>query len=205
MMIRTLLAAVLALLIGSASASATTATAFGDSFTEPGTSWFYVLGLAGNNFARSGAVCNPNFTTLKARRLSTQVQRWKEAGKPTNDWAIVFMGFNDIQAATDTFGPSRTGYRKALDQLRAAGAKLILVTAPDLGRMPRYVGTPEAAAMTSKTKTWNSFVKSMATTYSAGLADLFSKLADPQLIGPDGLHPNVRGQQVIADAIGAAL
>jgi lysophospholipase L1-like esterase len=198
MMIRTLLAAVLALLIGSASASATTPTAFGDSFTEPGTSWFYVLGLAGNNFARSGAVCNPNFTTLKARRLSTQVQRWKEAGKPTNDWAIVFMGINDIQAATDTFGPSRTGYRKALDQLRAAGAKLILVTAPDLG-------TPEAEAMTSKTKTWNSFVKSMATTYSAGLADLFSKLADPQLIGPDGLHPNVRGQQVIADAIGAAL
>ena len=53
MMLRTLLAAILALLIGSASASATTATAFGDSFTEPGTSWFYVLGLAGNNFARS--------------------------------------------------------------------------------------------------------------------------------------------------------
>jgi lysophospholipase L1-like esterase len=204
-MIRTLLAAILALLIGSASASATTATAFGDSFTEPGTSWFYVLGLAGNNFARSGAVCNPKFTTLKARRLSTQVQRWKEAGKPTNDWAIVFMGINDIQAATDTFGPSRTGYRNALDELRAAGAKLVLVTAPDLGRMPKYVGTPEAAAMTSKTKTWNSFVKSMATTYSAGLVDLFSKLADPTLIGPDGLHPNVRGQQAIADAIAASI
>jgi lysophospholipase L1-like esterase len=115
------------------------------------------------------------------------------------------MGINDIQAATDTFGPSRTGYRNALDELRAAGAKLVLVTAPDLGRMPIYVGTPEAAAMTSKTKTWNSFVKSMATTYSAGLVDLFSKLADPTLIGPDGLHPNVRGQQAIADAIAASL
>ena len=55
--------------------------------------------------------------------------------------------------------------------------------------------------MTSKTKTWNSFVKSMATTYSAGLVDLFSKLADPALIGPDGLHPNVRGQQAIAASI----
>jgi lysophospholipase L1-like esterase len=198
-------AAALALLISSASASATTATAFGDSFTETGTTWYDILQLGDDNYAQAGAVCNPKFTTLQGRRLSTQLDRWAADGRPTNDWVIVFIGINDIIAATDTFGPSRTAYRNALDKLRAAGAKLILVTEPDLGRMPKWAGTPDAATMTSKTKKWNSFVKSMATTYSAGLVDLFNKLANPTLIGPDGLHPNSQGQQVIANAIAVKL
>jgi lysophospholipase L1-like esterase len=37
------------------------------------------------------------------------------------------------------------------------------------------------------------------------VVDLFSDLANPELIGPDGLHPNARGQQVIANAIAAKL
>jgi hypothetical protein len=63
MMIRTLRPAILALGIGSASAEVAAATEFGDSFTEPGTSWSYVLDLARSNFARLGVVCNPNLTT----------------------------------------------------------------------------------------------------------------------------------------------
>jgi lysophospholipase L1-like esterase len=204
-MMRVLAAAVLALFISSASALATTATAFGDSATEPSTSWFYKLSLAGNNFARSGAVCNPALTELAERRLSTQIKRWTAAGRPTNDRVIVFIGINDIIQSSGTFGGSRTAYRSALDKLRTAGAKLVLVTAPDLGRLSKWAGTPSATTMTSRTKTWNSFIKNMATTYNAGLVDLFSKLVDPALIGPDGLHPNDRGQQALAGAIGAKL
>jgi lysophospholipase L1-like esterase len=41
--------------------------------------------------------------------------------------------------------------------------------------------------------------------YGAVVVDLFNKLTDPSLIGPDGLHPNSKGQQVIANAIAAKL
>jgi lysophospholipase L1-like esterase len=204
-MLRTLAAAVLAFLITSASAAAEDVTAFGDSFTAGSGSWFKVLDLGGRNFAVSGAVCNPAFTTVSGKRLSSQIARWRAAGRPTNDWVVVFMGINDIIKATDTFGPSRTAYVAALKELRGAGAKLILVTAPNLGKVPRYAGTSQAATMTSKTRTWNGFVRRQATAFSAGLVDLFNKLPSADLYTSDGLHPNAKGQAIIAKAIGAKL
>ncbi len=56
---RAFVAAALALFISSTSASAATATAFGDSFTARAGSWYGKLNLGDNNFAVSGAVCNP--------------------------------------------------------------------------------------------------------------------------------------------------
>jgi lysophospholipase L1-like esterase len=204
-MLRTLAAAVLAFFITSASAAAEDVTAFGDSFTAGSGSWFNVLDLGERNFAVSGAVCNPAFTTVSGKRLSSQIARWRAAGRPTNDWVVVFMGINDIIKATDTFGPSRTAYVAALKALRGAGAKLILVTAPNLGKVPRYAGTSQAATMTSKTRTWNGFVRRQATAFSAGLVDLFNKLPSADLYTSDGLHPNAKGQAIIAKAIGAKL
>jgi lysophospholipase L1-like esterase len=204
-MLRTLAAAVLAFFITSASAAAEDVTAFGDSFTAGSGSWFKVLDLGGRNFAVSGAVCNPAFTTVSGKRLSSQIARWRAAGRPTNDWVVVFMGINDIEEATSTFGPSRTAYTAALRELRGAGAKLILVTAPNLGKAPRYAGTSQAATMTSKTRTWNGFVRRQAAAFSAGLVDLFNKLPSADLYTSDGLHPNAKGQAIIAKAIGAKL
>ncbi len=48
-------------------------------------------------------------------------------------------------------------------------------------------------------------MRSTAATYNAAVVDLFDLLADPTRIGPDGLHPNARGQQVIANVIAAKL
>jgi phospholipase/lecithinase/hemolysin len=115
------------------------------------------------------------------------------------------MGINDIIDATDTLGPSRTNYIKALSELRGAGAKLVLVGPPDLGKVPRWKGTSQAADMTHKSKLWNSFVKKQASRYSAGFVDLFTKLTNGNLIESDGLHPNAQGQRVIANAIAAKL
>ncbi len=87
----------------------------------------------------------------------------------------------------------------------AAGAKLILVKIPDLGRMPLYKGTAQQATMTSRSQEWNVFVGDTAATYKALVVDLFDLLADPTLISSDKLHPNSRGLQVIAIAIAAVL
>ena len=64
---RIFLAAVLAIATGNASASAATATAFGDSFTAPSTTWYYKLALGDDNFAKSGAVCNSALTSLAGK------------------------------------------------------------------------------------------------------------------------------------------
>jgi lysophospholipase L1-like esterase len=205
---RIFLAAALVFLMGSASASAKTATAFGDSFTARAGSWYDKLNLGDDNFAVSGAVCNPNLTDLAGRRLATQIKKWSTAGKAVGNAVIVFIGINDVQETGNLSG-SQSAYRTALGNIRPAvvakGAKLILVTIPDLGRLPLYKGTSQAATMTSRSKAWNSFIKSTAPNYGAVVVDLFSKLTDPSLISSDGLHPNSKGQQVIANAIAAKL
>jgi lysophospholipase L1-like esterase len=205
---RAFAAAVLALFMSSASASATTAAAFGDSFTAPSTSWYYKLGLGDDNFAKSGAVANGALTDLAGRRLATQVKKWSSAGKPVGNAIVLFIGINDVRQTGSLFG-SQSAYRSALSNFRpaavAAVAKLIVVCIPDLGQMPLYKGTSQQATMTSRSQAWNAFVKDTAATYKAVVVDLFNLLVDPTLIGPDKLHPNARGQQVIANAIGAKL
>jgi lysophospholipase L1-like esterase len=203
-MLRILAAAALTLMIGTGPAAAASATAFGDSFTA-GRSWYGKLHLGDDNFAKGGAAANPDFANVPTNTLARQLQRWRAAGKPTNDWVIVFIGINDIEEADDTFSASRSAYTKALKELRAAGAKLILVKAPDLGRTPKYAGTSKADDLTNKTSTWNKFVAQQAQAFNAGLVDLFSKLSSPKLYGSDGFHPNDAGQRVIANAIGAKL
>jgi lysophospholipase L1-like esterase len=208
MLKRTLLATTAAILLSTSSALAAEGSAFGDSFTATSTSWYYKLALGDDNFAKSGSVACGSLTDLAGRRLATQIKKWNAAGKPVGEAIVVFLGINDARK-TGSFGCSQSAYRSALSNLRtaavAAGAKLILCTIPDLGRLPVYAGTSQAAAMTSRSKAWGSFVKATAPNYGATVVDLFNLLADPQLIGPDGLHPNARGQQVIADAIAAKL
>ena len=203
-MFRILAAAALTLMIGTGPAAAASATAFGDSFTA-GRSWYGKLHLGDDNFAKGGAAANPDFANVPTNTLAKQLQRWRAAGKPTNDWVIIFIGINDIEEADETFSASRTAYVKALKELRAASAKLILVKAPDLGNTPKYAGKPEAHDLTRKTVTWNKFVAQQAQSFNAGLVDLFNKLASRSLYGSDGFHPNDAGQKVIANAIGARL
>jgi lysophospholipase L1-like esterase len=204
LMIRTLAAAVLTLAMGSSPAAADSATAFGDSFTA-GRSWYGQLHLGDDNFAKGGAAANPDFANVPTNTLARQLQRWRAAGKPTNDWVIVFIGINDIEEADETFSASRSAYVQALKELRAAGAKLILVKAPDLGRTPKYAGTSRADDLTDKTVIWNKFVAKQAKAFNAGLVDLFSKLSSRNLYGSDGFHPSDAGQKIIANAIGAKL
>jgi lysophospholipase L1-like esterase len=182
----------------------TSAEAFGDSFTA-GRSWFGLLDLNGHNYAKGGAAANPAFANTPSNTLARQVKLWHGAGEPGADAVIVFIGINDILEATTSFSGSRAAYTKALKELSAADGPLVLVKAPDLGAMPDFKGTSEAAGMTKKTVTWNKFVGQQANAFNAKVVDLFKKLSNPSLIGSDGLHPNSRGQQVIANAIKSKL
>jgi lysophospholipase L1-like esterase len=224
-MIRTITAPLFALFIGSASSTAfagstglvelteaqmdqvkggTSAQAFGDSFTA-GHDWFALLDLNGNNFAVSGAAASSAFAKPSSNTFAKQVQRWHSAGEPGADAVIVFIGINDILRATTSFSGSRAAYTKALKELSEADGPLVLVKAPDLGAMPDFKGTSEAAEMTKKTLTWNKFVAQQASAFDAQVVDLFKKLSNPSLIGSDGLHPNSKGQQVIGNAINSKL
>jgi lysophospholipase L1-like esterase len=142
---------------------------------------------------------------MAAREMPAHNPATRPIGNIVGAVVIVFIGINDIEEADDTFSASRSAYVKALKELRAAGAKLILVKAPDLGNTPKYAGKPEADDLTRKTVTWNKFVAQQAQSFNAGLVDLFNKLASRSLYGQDGFHPNDAGQKVIASAIGAKL
>jgi phospholipase/lecithinase/hemolysin len=158
-----------------------------------------------DNFAKSGATA----ANVGTNTLLRQTKLWKNAGKPVNDYVVVFFGINDIRKFND-IAKSRSGYKSALQEFEKAGANLVLVQVPDLGRVPEFAGTGQSAKLTSKTNTWNKFVKQRADEFDGQLVNLFnifpgsSQAFDPDLF-QDELHPNEEGQGLIAAAIGAKL
>ena len=181
---------------------------FGDSYSQVPRAnfpnWVTQLQSAGvvgasRNFAKSGATAAKVGTNHFARQL----RLWREAGRPLGNRVIIFLGTNDI-LNRDTFDASYTGYKRGINELKTAGAKLLLVEPLDLGKVPDYAGDADSAAVTAKTVTWNNFVRSRGLTV-VRLFDTFRTLLPNSSLFHDGLHPNRSGQGIIADAVRAKL
>jgi lysophospholipase L1-like esterase len=151
------------------------------------------------NFAKSGATA----AKIGTNHFARQLRLWREAGRPLGDRVIVFLGTNDI-LHTDNFDLSYTGYKRGINELKTAGAKLLLVEPLDLGKTPDYAGDADSAAVTARTVTWNNFVRSRGLPV-VRLFDVFKPLLPNSALFQDGIHPNRDGQAIIADAVRARL
>ena len=112
---------------------------------------------------------------------------------------IVFLGINDI-LQTDTLDASKAGLKKGIAELKAAGASLLLIEPLDLGRVPRFFGDQDAAAVTIKTVTWYRFVRSRGLPV-VQLFELFAGRLPNDKLFADDLHLNADGHKIIADAV----
>lgn len=185
-------------------AAAVNVVVFGDSYSRVPRAnfpnWVTQLQSAGHigtsrNFANSGATAAKVGTNHFARQL----RLWREAGRPVGDRVIVFLGINDI-ANLDGLEASYTGYKRGLNELKTAGAKLLLIEPLDVGKLPAFAGDEDSAALTRKTVTWNNFVRGRGLPV-VRLFDVFRPLLPNAALFHDDVHPDREGQGIIADAV----
>ena len=193
---------------GPARAVSVDAVIFGDSYSQVPRAnfpnWVTQLGVAGDikplrNFAKSGATA----ARIGTNHLARQLRLWREAGRPVGDRVMVFLGINDI-LQTDTFDASKVGLNKAVAELKAAGARLLLIEPLDLGKVPRFAGDQDLAAVTSKSLTWDRFVRNRGLPVVL-LFDVFRPRLPSNLLFQDDLHLNENGHSIVASAVRAKL
>jgi lysophospholipase L1-like esterase len=201
-------AALLAARSGPALAAPVDVVVFGDSYSQVPRAnfpnWVTQLQAAGDigtsrNFAKSGATA----ARIGTNHLARQLRLWREAGRPVGDRVMVFLGTNDI-LQTDTFDASKIGCNKALTELKAAGANLLLIEPLDLGKVPRFAGDQDSAAVASKTLTWDKFLRNRGLPV-VRLFDAFKPLLPNSSLFHDDLHLNEDGNGIVANAVRAKL
>ena len=119
----------------------------------------------------------------------------------------VFFGANDLRDRVP-LSQFTSDLQDLVSTLRRAGAHVLIVGLPDLGRLPalRASGIANLAEISAQ---WNGAMAQVAsTTGSAFLAlDAYTSeiAAHPEDIAPDGLHPSNQGHARLATIILAAL
>ncbi|WP_033431797.1 SGNH/GDSL hydrolase family protein [Saccharothrix syringae] len=127
------------------------------------------------------------------------------AAVPTGvDLALLVIGANDLTS----FTPPAIGARllhDAVANLRRAGARVVVATAPDLGIVSRVPPAyrdlvSQASAMYARAQA--DAVRVAGGTIAAVGTELFDRFrADPALFSADGFHPSAAGYALIADAL----
>jgi len=122
------------------------------------------------------------------------------------DLVSVTVGMNDIR--DPAFGEERfaADVGALLDGLTATGATVLTCTLPDIaGIMPLPAGLVEVARQ--RMRRASDIIREQAARRGALCLDAWAMpgVADPGLFGPDRIHPNASGHQLMADAFAALL
>ena len=122
------------------------------------------------------------------------------------DLVSVTVGMNDIR--DPAFGEERfaADVGVLLDGLTATGATVLTCTLPDIaGIMPLPAGLVEVARQ--RMRRASDIIREQAARRGALCLDAWAMpgVADPGLFGPDRIHPNASGHQLMADAFAALL
>jgi lysophospholipase L1-like esterase len=122
------------------------------------------------------------------------------------DLVSVTVGMNDIR--DPAFGEERfaADVGVLLDGLTATGATVLTCTLPDIaGIMPLPAGLVEVARQ--RMRRASDIIREQAARRGALCLDAWAMpgAADPGLFGPDRIHPNASGHQLMADAFAALL
>ena len=122
------------------------------------------------------------------------------------DLVSVTVGMNDIRDPDFSQERFAAGLGVLLDGLAATGATMLTCTLPDIAAiMSLPVDLIEVARQ--RMRQASDAIREQAARRGAVCLDAWAMpgAADPELFGPDRIHPNGRGHQLMADAFAALL
>lgn len=163
--------------------------------------------LAGILSARTAVPCA--LTNLAADGASAGVvleRQLPEVGGLAPDLASVTVGMNDIRDPGFTGARFAVELGRLLDGLAATGATVLTCTLPDIAAiMPLPAHLVEVARQ--RMRQASDIIREQAAERGVVCLDAWAMpgAADPELFGPDRIHPNASGHQLMADAFAALL
>lgn len=118
-------------------------------------------------------------------------------------WISLWPGVNDIRHGVDL--PTFTEQlNDLLARLQASGARVVVLTIPDLRLIPAFSGQ-DPAQLDATVQAWNGVITQAAEGHGAILVDLYTDApelaAHPEYISGDGFHPSSAGYRRIADLV----
>jgi lysophospholipase L1-like esterase len=165
--------------------------------------------LAGILSARTAAPCALTNLAADGASVSVVLERQLPALAGTGlspDLASVTVGMNDIRDPGFSEERFAAGLGTLLDGLAATGATVLTCTLPDIAAiMPLPAGLVEVARQ--RMRRASDIIREQAAERGAVCLDAWAMpgAADPELFGPDRIHPNGSGHQLMADAFAALL
>jgi lysophospholipase L1-like esterase len=158
--------------------------------------------LAGILSARTEVPCALTNLAADGASVTAVLGRQLPAVAPIGpDLVSVTVGMNDIR--DPAFGEERfaADLGRLLDGLTATGATVLTCTLPDIAAiMPLPAELVEVARQ--RMRRASDIIRKQAAGRGAVCLDVWAMpgAADPGLFGPDRIHPNARGHQLMADA-----
>jgi len=155
----------------------------------------------GNNGGREGARRGNNGGREGARRGNNG---GREGARRTPTVALVLIGANDATHRTPLEEVQRD-VRRAVAELRAAGAAVVVGTCPDLGAVRAFAQPLRALAAWQGRRVAD--VTERATRAAGGVpVDLAARTgpafrADPRMLSSDEFHPSARGYRLWAQVL----
>jgi lysophospholipase L1-like esterase len=117
------------------------------------------------------------------------------------DLLSVTVGMNDIRARGFDELSFKAGLGQLLEALAATEATVLTCTLPDITAI--MTRSPEMAGIArERMRLASDIIREQAESYGAVCLDVWSLpgITDPDLYGPDRVHPNSRGHQLMAAA-----
>ncbi len=153
---------------------------------------------------------NADVTTLVLKRLDRDVIEKKP------DWTIVMLGTNDAgyfrppNGVADTprvpLADFEANMRRIVDAIVEAGSGIVLCTSVPMSAHYWLADLPQYAAngLNYLVEQYAQAVRDIAGEHKLPLADVYAAFqSHPQRddLIPDGIHPNAKGQRLIADTL----
>jgi lysophospholipase L1-like esterase len=163
--------------------------------------------LAGILSARTAVPCALTNLAADGASVGTVLERQLPAvARIGPGLASVTVGMNDIRDPGFSGERFAAGLGRVLDGLSATGATVLTCTLPDIAAiMPLPAGLVEVARQ--RMRQASDIIRDQAAERGAVCLDAWAMpgSADPGLFGPDRIHPNGSGHQLMADAFAALL
>jgi len=123
------------------------------------------------------------------------------AGWIEPDLVSVTVGMNDIRDPGFSSDRFAAGLGRLLDDLTATGATVLTCTLPDIAAIMPLPAELVGVAR-QRMRQASDAIRAQAAARGALCLDLWARpgAADPDLFGPDRIHPNASGHQLMADA-----